>query len=81
MCDECYLNGVATKSHDPSHAMQTLLPPSTSAASGISDFGMWKREMWEDEGEEERREERGGRIVVLYSSLIFINLSYRNIHS
>jgi len=26
LCDECYLNEVATQSHEPTHAMQTILP-------------------------------------------------------
>eukprot|EP00026_Physarum_polycephalum_P012280 Phypoly_transcript_12573.p1 GENE.Phypoly_transcript_12573~~Phypoly_transcript_12573.p1 ORF type:complete len:332 (+),score=42.72 Phypoly_transcript_12573:115-1110(+) len=48
LCDECYLNGVATKAHDPSHAMQTILPPAGGGGS-ISDFETYMGEEFEGE--------------------------------
>jgi len=38
LCDDCFLNGVSTKTHDPSHPMQTIVPRSTNDAPSISDY-------------------------------------------
>lgn len=43
LCDDCYLNGVATKAHDPSHAMQTILPSGGPA----NDFDQYIAEEFE----------------------------------
>lgn len=38
LCDECYLNGVATKAHEPSHAMQTILPNGGGSAVDFESY-------------------------------------------